>query len=140
MKNKIGNVLIVVIFLMVIMALVSMTLTRVLVYYQRSVMLNILTIKSYYLAYSGVNLAPRYFSQIPYVTIPKGQDNKAWIYEHLNSGKGFSQNMDGEIFLMRGSNNLIYSVGRVQNKYRKIFQAEYEIFQDQIKLKEVRLL
>lgn len=131
-KNK-GSILIFVLVFMLIIAMSVTTLSIVLNLYLKSISLEINQKKAYYLAQSGLNIAPYYFELIPLKNIPL-TDEKTWLYNHLAEGFVINQNLDGQIVLFKSTKNFLYSVGLFSNKSRTIIRETFSLTDGKLSL------
>ncbi|MFA5878976.1 MAG: hypothetical protein WC860_02250 [Candidatus Margulisiibacteriota bacterium] len=129
-KDK-GSILIFILVFMLILIISISTLSIALNLFVKSLVLEINHKKAYYLAQSGLNIAPYYFDAIPIKNIPLS-DEKGWLYNHLFEGLLINRDLDGEIILFKSQNNTIYAVGLVQKKARSILKESFTITENKI--------
>jgi hypothetical protein len=82
--------------------------------------------KVYYLALSGINISDEYLPQIPQYNLPLTEE-KVFIYNNLNKALKVSNNLEGEIYLLRATDGRLFSAAIVNNNCRTILKKKNNI-------------
>jgi len=123
MKNKNGFITILVMIWIFVLSIGLMTLTHIYIQYTREIESQYGILKSRYLAQSGLSVAKVNWNSISIQNIPQN-DEKKWIYEHLNLAHHPNLELDGDIYLMKTASTF-YSISKTKQGYRCIIKTSY---------------
>jgi|APSaa5957512576_1039674.scaffolds.fasta_scaffold87068_2 hypothetical protein len=120
-NNQKGSVLIVTLLVISALLIQITGLTKVLLLYNKTSLLQYNQLKAYYLAESGFALANSHFESIPAVPPTPSKDE---IVKLIPTSKTFTANLEGEIHLLKNTSS-IFSIGTVDTKYKSIIKRNY---------------
>lgn len=136
-KSQSGSMLIwsLVSFSVVLVLLGSFS--RTLIWWGHGIFEDYYQAKTMFLAYSGYTVAAQNWSALPLLTVPKTAV-KDWIYSHRTLYYQPNLTLAGEIFLMKGIQEVYIVV--LTGQSRGIFHADYTTSSGQVLLSHFRKL
>jgi hypothetical protein len=121
-KNQNGLSLIIVIIFISISTIITSLATKSLLIYQKSTMLKLNLLQSFYHAESGLKLSPLMINSIPEALPPSPTLDE--ILAATPNSLCITDDLCGTIYLLK-SIDTIYSIGLVKDSYKTILSREY---------------